>query len=62
LKNEHFTPINSFYSEKILKSYQTFNNGALSLAEALGGVTSRAVRQKLGELLLDCYVILKIMQ
>ncbi len=38
---------------------QALNNRALSLAEALGGVTARAVRQKLGELLFDGDVILK---
>ncbi len=38
---------------------QALNNRALSLAEPLGGVTARAVRQKLGELLFDGDVILK---
>ena len=38
---------------------QPLDNGALSLAESLGGVTARTVRQELGKLLLDGNVILK---
>ena len=38
---------------------QSLHDRALGLAEALGGVTAGAVRQKLGELLLDGDVILK---
>jgi hypothetical protein len=38
---------------------QPFDNGALSLAESLGSVTARTVRQELGKLLLDGNVILK---
>lgn len=38
---------------------QTLHNGALSLAEALGGVASRRVGQVTGELLLDGDVVLQ---
>ncbi len=38
---------------------QGLNNRALGLAEPLGGVTARAVRQKLAELLFDGDVILE---
>ncbi len=38
---------------------ETFDNGALCLAEPFGGVTARAVRKEFGEFLLDSNVILK---
>lgn len=36
----------------------SLNDGALGLAEPLGGITARAVGQKLGVLLLDGQVVL----